>query len=269
MKAFITLLALLALNSAIVLAGGIQIIPLQNRLSEELIPIIKPMLGPNDAISGQGFQLFLRTSDENMQQIRLMISKLDSAQKLLLISVFQGDVHDLRTLGVAGNISYQNSHNDLGYSTGNTSARLKLLSTTRNHSDNPIHQLRISEGTQGYIETGESIPYFSGGYPDRTGLIYGGVEYKDIHSGFYVLPRVHGDQVTLDINPYKEKRSQEFSGAYETSSASTTITGPLGQWLPIGGVTEQSQNTRSDMTSYIATRSGDDKRIWIKAEVVE
>ena len=113
------------------------------------------------------------------------------------------------------------------------------------------------------------MPYLKEVYRDRIGIMGVGFEYKDIHSGFYVLSRVHGDQVTLDISPYQEKMMQEFAGAYETSSASTTITGPLGQWLPIGGVSEETQNTHSDMTSYITTESGDDKRIWIKAELAE
>ena len=37
----------------------LQIIDLKNRPADEIIPVIKPMLKPNDAITGTGYQLFL------------------------------------------------------------------------------------------------------------------------------------------------------------------------------------------------------------------
>lgn len=288
MKIIFALLTTLGLFVGNALADAIHTIQLENRPSEEVIPIIQPMLGPNDSVTGQGFQLFIRTSDDNLEQIKQMISKLDTAAKLLLISVFQGDDSDLRALGVSGNFKFEDSRTDVSigksdpsrgggdvsFSTGNASAGAQTLSTRGRLSDNPIHQLRITEGTQGYIETGESIPYFSGGYwlgghGKRDGIVDGGVEYKDIHTGFYVLPRVHGQQVTLDVSPYKEKKSRERSGEFKTSSASTKITGPLGQWLPIGGSTEQTRSTSTGTARYSSTRGRDNKSIWIKADLVQ
>ena len=60
MKHFYLLLCLLMLLAAPVQADSINTIQLQNRPAEEVIPITKPMLGPNDSVTGQGFKLFLR-----------------------------------------------------------------------------------------------------------------------------------------------------------------------------------------------------------------
>jgi len=286
MNVLMALLCSISLFSGAALADPIQSIQLKHRPADEIIPVIKPLLAPDDSLTGQGYQLFIRTSEKNFEQIKQMVSKLDTAAQLLLISVFQGNDRELRALGVSGNFNYQDSQGnvrlgssnksakrgaDVQYSTRNASAGAHTLSTRGRLSDNPIHQLRITAGSEGYIETGESIPYFSGSYwrGGRHGIVEGGVDYKDIDTGFYVLPRVHGEQVTLDVSPYKQSQSRQRGGTIETQRASTRITGQLGQWLTIGGVTEQTRRSSTGVGSYGSTQSRDNASIWIKADLVQ
>lgn len=286
MNVLMALLCGISVFAGAALADSIQTIQLGQRPADEIMPVIKPMLGPEDSLSGKGYQLFIRTSDENFRQIKQMVSELDKAAKLLLVSVFQGNDRELRALGVSGEFEYQNGNADLSlgsskksqkrgadvhYSTANASAGAHTLSTRGRLSDNPIHRLRISEGSEGYIETGESIPYFSGSYwrGGRHGIVAGGVDYRDVNTGFYVLPRVHGEQVTLDVSPFKQSHSRQRGGDIETQSASTRITGRLGQWLPIGGVSEQTRRYTTGVGSYATTQSRDNASIWIKADLIQ
>ena len=286
MNILMALLCSISLFSGVALADSIQTIQLAHRPADEIMPVIKPMLGPDDSLTGQGYQLFIRTSDSNFEQIKQMVSSLDRAAKMLLISVFQGNDRELRALGVSGDFQYQDSNANVSlgstgkaekrgaevqYSTPNASAGAHTFSTRGRLSDNPIHQLRISEGSEGYIETGESIPYFSGSYwrGGRHGIVEGGVDYKDINTGFYVLPRVHGEQATLDVSPYKQSQSRKRGGDIETQSASTRITGKLGQWLAIGGVAGQTRSSSNRIGSYGSTQSRDNASIWIKADLVQ
>jgi type II secretory pathway component GspD/PulD (secretin) len=273
---------LLYLTAPAAQAETIATIQLQNRPAEEVIPIVKPMLGPNDSITGQGFKLFLRASPETQKQVRQMIQSLDVAAKMLLISVFQGNDRDLRALGVSGDFKAQSSDGsvsigsdksrgrgaDISYSTRNASGSVSTISTRGRLQDNPIHQLRVTEGTEGYIETGKQIPYFSGANWIAPGAVVGGVDYKDVTTGFYVLPRVHGEQVTMQVSPFKQSESRTRGGDINTQSANTTITGRLGEWLPIGGTTEQTQRSQSSIGSYSETRSRNNESIWIKADLV-
>ncbi|NHZ69878.1 MAG: hypothetical protein GWP20_01435 [Thermotogales bacterium] len=285
MKYLVILLLNLGLLATAAGADSINTIQLQNRPAEEIIPIIKPMLNADDSITGQGFQIFIRTTPENLQQIKQMISNLDVAAKQLKISVFQGNDRDLRALSMEGSARYQDSNtnisigntsdksrgSDVHLSTRGGSATSHTLSTRGRLTDNPIHTLRVSEGTQGYIETGESIPYFSAGggwFGGRRNFIDGSIEYKDVTTGFYVLPRVNGDQVILDVSPFKQSQSKTRGGDINTQSASTQITGKLGQWLPIGGTTEQVQRSSTSTGSYQTTQSRNNESIWIKAELV-
>jgi hypothetical protein len=190
-------------------ADSITTIQLQNRPAEEIIPIVKPMLGTNESISGRGFKLFLRSSPTTLEQVEDMIAALDISPKVLQISVFQGSTRGLSELGFSGNIQIESGDTSVSigtpkkdsgdaggsitYSTNRGSGSISGISTRKRLKDNPIHQIRVTEGN----ETGEQVPYFSGiDWIGRRGVA-GGIEYKDVITGFYVLPRVHGDNVTL------------------------------------------------------------------------
>lgn len=282
MKLILTLLGLLLLTS-VVRADSITTIKLRNRPATEVIPIVKPMLGADDAISGRGFNIFLRSSPQTLAEVREMIEALDVAGKTLQISVFQGSTRGLRALGFGANIriesgdasvsvgSGDNRGGDGGgnitYSTRDGSGSINSTSTRLRLQDNPIHQVRVTEGNEAYIETGQQIPYFSGNNWITAEGVTGGIDYKKVTTGFYVLPRVNGEVVTLQVSPFKN--SNQGGGNIETQSARTTISGKLGEWLLIGGVTEQLKRSQSGNGSYNSTQSRKNEGIWIKADLVQ
>ncbi len=266
-------------------AESISTIQLQNRPAEEVIPIVEPMLGPNDAITGQGFTIFLRSSPQTLARVRELIDALDTPARMLQVSVFQGSERDLGELGVGAGIRIESGDAsvDIGkggdkegrdggnttYSTTDGSASIGGISTQKNLRDSPIHRVRVTEGNEAYIETGERIPYFYGaGWIGRRGFT-GAVEYKDAITGFYVLPRIRGDNVMLEVSPFKSSRSDTGAGSIDTQSANTTITGPIGEWLLIGGVTEQVERSQSTTGTTIATQGRDNTSIWIRADLVQ
>lgn len=100
-------------------------------------------------------------------------------------------------------------------------------------------------------------------------MVAGGVEYKDAMTGFYVLPRIRGDNVVLEISAFKNSQSNAGAGNIDTQSATTTVTGRVGEWLLIGGASEQIERAQSATGTTIATRSRDNTGIWIKADLVE
>lgn len=175
MKLFFSLVGLMLLAST-VQADSVNTIQLRNRPAAEIIPIVKPILGADEAITGQGFKIFLRSSAATLAEIKGMIETLDSAAKILQISVFQGNTRGLKALGLSGNIRVEsdgarvgvgtnrNSGGDGGasikYGTGNASGDISGSSTRIRLEDSPIHQLRVTEGSEAYIETGAQIPFF-------------------------------------------------------------------------------------------------------------
>jgi len=284
MKLVYKLFALVLLVST-AQADAITTIQLQHRPAEEVIPIVKPMLGADDAISGQGFKIFLRSSPQTLAQVKDMIDALDVASKTLQISVFQGNTRGLSELGIGANIQIEsgdasvdigtdgNKKGEAGgsitYSTKNGTGSINSTRTQMRLQDNPIHQIRVTEGTEAYIETGEQIPYFAGTNWIIPRGIVGGIDYKDVTTGFYVLPRVTGDNVTLQVSPFKNSQRYASGGNIETQYANTTVTGRVGEWLLIGGVSEQIKRSQSGTASYNSTQSRNNEGIWIKADLVQ
>ena len=268
-KLIFKLLGLVLLVSA-VQAGSITTIQLRNRPAVEVIPIVKPMLGADDTITGQGFKIFLRSSAETLDQVMAMIEALDIAAKTLQISVFQGSDRDLRAVDISGNIQIESGDTSVSIGTNrNKTGSINISSTRSRLQNNPIHQLHLTEGQEGYIETGEQIPYFSGVnwiLPEAAG---GGIEYNDVTTGFYVLPRIHGENVTLQVSPFRNSQSKSRGGNIETLHANTTITGRISEWLLIGGATEQTKASQSGIGSYSSTKSRNNTSIWIKADPVQ
>jgi hypothetical protein len=274
---------LLLLWSSWLFASPIEIIDLKNRPAEEVLPIIKPMLDSDGAISGSGFQLIIRTSSENLSQIKRLINQIDSAPNQLLISVFQGSQRELEASSREIHAHYQdrNIHADVGQPGPSSGTRIEtrsggltvggsIKSTRTRTSDNPVQQLRILEGSAGYIETGQSIPYFSGRVYRQHGraIVETGTDYKDINTGFYVKPRINGKRVVLEINPYKESLNRSGTGLIDTQSASTTVTGLVGKWIEIGGIDNQSRSSGGGIGRHYETRERQSSRLWIKAELV-
>jgi len=236
-------------------------------------------------MSGQGFKIFLRSSPATLARVRQMIDVLDTPAKILQISVFQGSERDLGELGISASLQIESGdasveigterdNNDaaggsITYSTSDGSASIDGISTQKSLRDNPIHQVRVTEGTEAYIQTGEQIPYFVGAARIGPRRGAGGVEYKDAMTGFYVLPRIRGDNVILEVSPFKSSQSNTGVGNIDTQSASTTITGRVGEWLLIGGVTEELERSQSVTGTTYETQSRSNTGIWIRADLVQ
>ena len=242
-------LALLVVST--VHAASIATIQLRNRPAAEVIPIVEPLLEPGDGISGQGFKIFLRAAPQTVEQVREVIDSLDTAAKTLMISVFQGSKRDLSKSAFSGRIQIEN---------GKVGADIAAGENRLSQESGPVHRLRVTEGSEGYIETGSRLPLFSGA---------GAQGYANATTGFYVLPRLHGDDVTLQISPFRNSLNRSGGGSIETLQADTTITGRLGEWLPLGGVTERTDRSQSDGVSQRSTRSNNEDSIWIRADLIQ
>lgn len=246
---------LLPLNG--VLADELRTFELQARSAEELIPLIRPLAGENAGISGKGRYLFIRASWNKLEELDEIIRKLDTAARQLLISVYQGRLSAAQERALLLD--------------ANSASKSRPLRSTRTRSIlDATHQLRVSEGGRAFIATGsaQAVPFT--GFHAGPGGIYAnqGTEYRNSLSGFHVLPRLHGERVSLEIHPFAEHPGEQ-QDSFDVQKAVTTVSGQLRQWIPLGGVTlEDSQHGRGILNRY-ATRGREENRILLKVELVQ
>ena len=247
-------------------ADRIEIVPLKNRSAEELMPLIRPLLDSDEALSGTGYQLIVRAAPDRQDEIRSLIAQLDEAAQQLRISVRRAAREEIERERAQANVT-------IGTHGGEVEARGRAIvrSTRDKGGERNYFQVTALAGTPAFIHAGEAFPTptQSGQIVNGQVVITQGIEYQQLSSGFYALARTQGDQVVVDISPQREVLDPRGSGRVQTTSLITTVRGRLGEWLELGGTAQQRSHNGGGLLR--STRSKDDTQqtLWMKVEAVE
>ena len=87
MKNFIIFLLFVILIPAVLASDSIHHIDLKNRPADEVMPLIRTLLQDTEAMSGDGYQLFIKSHENRIDEIKSLISAVDRASKTFRISV--------------------------------------------------------------------------------------------------------------------------------------------------------------------------------------
>ena len=265
----------------------LEIIALKHRRVEELLPIIQPLLDKGDVASGMNYQLILRTSPRNLAQIRELLESLDIAPRSLKITVMQNvDSETVARLAEASGsvglsretrITVPGSGNNSGLNVelgqGQDKLKAHVISTRSLEDDRQTQQLRVLEGNRALVRSGQSVPV-----PQRQVIqnqwgtqVIDSTQYQEVGSGFYVLPRVNGDRVTLEISAQNDSLAPN-SGSNPTmriQQTSSVISGRLGEWLEVGGSGQRKNSDDTTVSTRSASRTHEQRTVLIKVEEVE
>lgn len=252
----------------------LEVIPLRHLTAEQAVALVKPFIDKDGALSGRNNQLIVRTSPENLAQIRQMLKTLDVAPRRLLVTVRQDGRSE--QAGSEAAIRGGITRGDVRISTGREPAQRDGAEVRIIHSDSLVHdkntqQIQVLEGNPAFIEIGQSIPV-AGRSVEGSGMdprLYNSITYKDVTTGFSVLPRVSGSVVTLEVAPQRATPSAQGGGSIDIAQMHTTVSGRLGEWIDIGGaVQEQGSNASEIVTSTRALRN-EQRRVLIKVEEID
>src|SRR3954469_7602515 len=96
--------------------NALEIIALRHRTAEQVLPSLQPLLEPGGTLSGQGTQLFVRTSPANLDDLRLALTALDRPARRLLISAGYGGARAAAAGGIdaRGRIDTRDSRMEVG-----------------------------------------------------------------------------------------------------------------------------------------------------------
>jgi type II secretory pathway component GspD/PulD (secretin) len=278
---------LLAAGCAAAQETVLEVIPLRHRTAAELIPIIQPLLVRDGSVSGFQGQLIVRTTPANLAEIKRILASVDTAPRQLIITVRQdADVDRSRSAaevsgsvgGDHGRVTVPGSPDPRGGSVvlreGDDSVRFQVIEGSGSQGDRNTQSVRVMEGREAFVRVGESVPMRE--RQVQRSVVGGRVveqvvettQYRDAATGFYVLPRVSGDRVTLDISPQRETLSKQPHGAVKVQSMVTTVSGRLGEWMEIGGIGVDSSGQQSVLLGRTTTASRSSGRVLVKVEEV-
>jgi type II secretory pathway component GspD/PulD (secretin) len=205
---------------------------LKHRNAETLIPLLQPVLDDGISISGFGPTLIVNSKPWQIEEVRTLVEQLDTPLLSLMIHVIQGGSDTLSAL-----------HSDVSGTVKN--AKIRVYGTKNKEKDAVSQQLRVNEGEWAMISSGESVPVArqSTSHSPQGISVQQSIEYKDVESGFEVRPRISGERVTIEVRPFRARRSKEGGGIIEQQNIITTVSGNVGEWITIGGIDEQQQHS--------------------------
>lgn len=281
MRALHRIIALLCLLPALALANGMEVLTLQNRSADEVLPALRPLLEPGGVLTGVNDQIILRASSANRAQIKAALAALDKPARQLLIYVSQRRQHNSRQqeFAVGGHIGRGNSLQldqpvaapggiNARIHTGNSTVDARLDNRQHRSGEQASQVVRVADGGHAYIQAGVSLPMqLHQVYLSPSGaIISDSTVYRDIGSGFYATPRLNGQRVTLEISPQLD--SPADNGAINVQRQYTTIATRLGEWTQLGGTATQGDQQNRDLPGHAGGSNASQGSIWVKVETV-
>jgi hypothetical protein len=274
--ALAALLFALAAVAPVSRADSLETIPLSHRTAEDLLPLLRPLLPPGSALTGTGNVLLVRTDPATLVQLRATVNQLDRAPRQLLISVGQSSGNESGDRSVRGAGTVVSGDVQVGVNRppqSTTGAEVVVRSGSGTDHVRNVSSVRALEGFETYISVGQSRPYTStsvisgGGW--RPPVVTQTTGFQDVQSGFFATPRVNGDRVTLVISAQQQQltgggRQQQVS----TGSATTTVSGRLGEWIEIGGSNSQSDGRNSGLLTWGTRTESARYSAWVRVEEV-
>lgn len=242
-------------------ALSVHTIRLNYRQADEVMSLLRPFLHPQGIMTGEGYKILVKTSAQNFRDLQLFVAEIDVSRRQLRVSVTVDS-----ELAMAGNEAGVKVQTDGQGALAD--ATVKSYSTGRRDKSALTRQVQVLEGKWADIRTGESVPV---GQRTRNpdGTVTESVAYQSVNSGFQVLPRLSGDQVTLFIRPQLDAPHPRGGGRIKTRSAETTVSGKLNQWILIGGATEAQINQPGSRVYTTGKRTQSHNQIFVKVEVIQ
>lgn len=246
-----------------------EVIALNFRMAEEMLPIAQSVVGDQGKVNAYGNQLIVNAPNAVISELREVISQLDSEPRRLLISIdtqnsATGSDSGYRFDGATkiGDVEVQAGRGEMG---GRDSVRIIRRSTASQGSG--IQQVQATEGYPALIQVGQSVPITTSG-PDGYGQIYQQTQYRNVTRGFYATATIHGDRVQVSVSSHRDQMSPSRPGAIDIQETDTRVSGRLGEWISLGGIDESATSNQGGTLRRYSTQGRQDLSLRLKVDTL-
>jgi hypothetical protein len=271
---FVVLLSLLC-GRALHADYPIEVIELQYRTLDEVIPVVRPLLDAGDSVTGMGNNLVLKAPAERIRQVRQLLVQLDRPPQRLLITVGNEGEAARSSRGYSSSADIKSgdgqiSINSPGRPVDETSVRIRLHDRSTRRSGSSGYQVQALEGRPAYISSGVRVPvsgverYYHNGIPYERRT----TQLQDVSGGFYVVPRLQGDSVMLEILQHDDRLTRSRD-VLSTQSTATVVRGRLGEWLQLGGIDTTTDSSQGGLGRSVSGQDSDLRQISVRVDCLD
>ncbi|WP_435103741.1 hypothetical protein [Arhodomonas sp. AD133] len=206
--------------------AAIDTITLKHRPAETILPALRELAPQGVGLAADGFRLIVRGEPGEIASMREAVATLDRPLANLLVSVRHSGraTREQRRIEGRGQVG-----ND------GASGHLEIRRTHSERDETGNQRVRTLEGHAARIDTGMTVPAGSRWlWAGRRGAGYAEAPaYRHMPDGFYAVPYLNGERVRVEIAVRRERPDGERTRKREVV---TTVSGRLGEWIPLGGV---------------------------------
>ncbi|NIN37286.1 MAG: hypothetical protein GTO67_00730 [Gammaproteobacteria bacterium] len=260
-----------------------EVIAVGNRPVDEMIAILRPMVPRPGSVSGAYGKIIIRTTPENMREIRTILATLDRPPANLLISVrhsltdeVRRDLYEAFGEVRSGDVGVSTGRDAgsgrglvISHEEGEQTAGVRVDKARNVGAEDVTQRVRVLEGKEAFIQSGQSVPVTeTQRVVSGTGAttVRRSTSYRNVDSGFHVRARLSGDdRVTVDIFPQRNRIDAQ-SGVIDVREASTVLSGRLGRWMQVAGVGGTADESRREIGASSGTSTRSDFNVYLKVE---
>lgn len=236
---------------------------------EQLVSVLAPLLSEGSSVRHFQNKLILNATPEELAKTRELLQQLDRAGRQLLVSVRTDSSGSSNRSGVdvdsvirSGDVVITN--NNGGRSTESRTI-VRTQSTRGTQADNGNQAVRVTEGMPAYIATGVSAPTQTLTVGPNGQRVYQ-QDFVSAVAGFYATTWLNGDTVRISI----DQSNDQFEGrSIATQQLQSEVSGRLGQWLPIGVVSQSASRQDSGIGSRGQSGQSTSTQLFLKVEALD
>lgn len=234
--------------------------------AKSLVPILEPLLGPDDRITAYGNKLFVKAPPLQQDEILRILEEIDRPLKNVQISLRYGDNASLEAQDTSADgkiVVYKGSSHS---SKVDVEVVSKNRFTTAN--DKVDHQIRVLEGEQGMIEVGQDVPVdqFVFISPWQAGTTK---EYRSVSNTLYVVPQVTKDRIRIEVYTSNQRMKRDSDNRIQKVQAQSVVVVEPGVWTPLAGSSQVVNQSANTITSSTRRAGNSEKTLQIRADILD
>ena len=269
MRRFLCLVAFICIAGVAWAETEFKIITLQHRFGQDLVSALQPLAGPGGVISATGNHLLVEAAPERMAAIEEAVARLDVESRTFRIRIDRSHA------------SHESSERiEAGGSVGNDNVRIQRSGPAQRGKGVVIEMdgretssrtqgseyVSVLDGARAFIAVGQSVPFteYWTTIIRRYAHMHKTVQYRDITTGFTVLPRQVGREVELEVAP--RIASLRNDGTIEFMELATTVRVVPGVWFNLGATMQERDEVSRAILARGQSKGENSSQLWVLIE---
>lgn len=267
MHRFLCLVALICIAGVAWAETEFKIITLQHRFGQDLVSALQPLAGPGGVISATGNHLLVEVAPERMAAIEEAVARLDVESRTFRIRIDRSHAsHEsserIEAGGSVGNVRIQRS----GPAQRENGVVIEMDSRETSSRTQGSEYVSVLDSARAFIAVGQSVPFTEYWMTiiRRYAHMHKTVQYRDITTGFTVVPRQLGREVELEVAP--RIASLRNDGTIEFMELATTVRVVPGVWFNLGATMQERDEVSRAILARGQSKGENSSQLWVLIE---